>query len=74
LCFFQHDAVWLEQGVNIPGGAARVVGEGHGRAAEDVAIRYHAPLGQSVPEQAESIFDALAAKQGRGFAHAASIS
>jgi hypothetical protein len=74
LCFFEHDAVRFEQGVNIPGGTARVVSEGHRSAAEHVDVCYHAALRQPVAEPPEGLLDALAVEQGRMIAHAASIS
>lgn len=72
--FFEHDAVWLEQGVNVAGSAARVVGQGHRGAAEDVDVGHHAAFSQSVTKPTEGFLDALSIEEWGGFAHAASIS
>ena len=64
----------LEQRVNIAGSTARIVGQGHRGAAEHVDVGHHAALGQPVTKLAEGLLDALAIKQRRRFAHAASIS
>jgi hypothetical protein len=73
-CFFKHDAVRLEQGVNVASSTARIVSQGHRSTAEHVDVRHHPPLGQPITETPESLFDALAIEQGRRFTHAASIS
>ena len=62
LCLVKHDTVRFEQGVNIAGGAARVVSEGHRSGAEHVDVRYHAALGQPVTQASEGLFDGLAAE------------
>jgi len=64
----------LEQRVNIAGSTARVVSQGHRSTAEHIDVGYHTAFGQPVTEPTEGLFDAFAIEQGRGFAHAASIS
>jgi hypothetical protein len=55
-------------------GPARVIGQSHRGAAKYVDIGYHAALSQPVTEPTEGLLDALTIEEGRGFAHAASIS
>ena len=76
--FFKHDAVRLEQGINITGGTARVIGQGHRGATEYVDVGHHAPLSQPVTKPAEGILDALdaeiaAAAQDAGMSYSAWI-
>lgn len=72
--FFVHDAVRLEQRVNVTGSAPGIVGEGHGRAAEHVEVRdYPAPC-QPLAEAAKCMLYASPVEQRRGVTHAASIS
>ena len=68
------DAVRLEQGVDIAGGAAGVIGQGHRGPAEYVNVGYHAALGQPVAEPPEDLLDPRAVKDRADIAHAASIS
>jgi hypothetical protein len=60
--FFMHNAMRLEQRINIPRGTARVVSQGHRSTAEHVNVRHHATLGEPVTEPTEGLFDALAAE------------
>jgi hypothetical protein len=69
-----HDAVWFEQRVHVTGNPPRVEGEGHGSAPEDVEVRDYAAPGEPFAEAPEGILDACPVEQGRGIAHAASIS
>jgi len=48
-------AVRLEQRVNVTGGPARVVGEGHRGTAEYVKIGHDASPGEAVSQAPESI-------------------
>jgi len=66
--------VRLEEGIDVPGGPARVVCEGHRGAAEHVEVCHYAAPGKPVAKAAEGILDSRAVKQWRGIAHAASIS
>lgn len=72
--FIKHDAVRLEQGINIAGSTARVIGQGHRGAAEYIDVGHHTALSQPVTESTKGILDALTIEEGRRFAHAASIS
>jgi hypothetical protein len=72
--FFEDYAVWLEDRVDIPGGTAGVVGEGHGRAADDVDVRDDAPAGKSLAEAAEGVLDGCAVEEWVVLAHATSSS
>ncbi len=65
---------WSPPGFNIAGSTARIVGQGHRGAAEHVDVGHYAALGQPFTKPAEGLLDALAIKQRRRFAHAASIS
>jgi hypothetical protein len=66
---------WLSRAGGMrTGSPARIVGEGHRSAAEHVEIRHYAAPGQPFAQAAEGILDARPVKQGRGIAHAASIS
>jgi hypothetical protein len=66
--------VRLEDRVDIPGGAAGVVGEGHGGAADDVDVRDDAPVGKSLAEAAEGVLDGGAVEKRVGLSHATSSS
>jgi hypothetical protein len=59
-CFLVHDAMRLEQGIDVPRSPARIVGEGHRGAAEHVHVRDNASLGQPVAQMAESFFNTRA--------------
>ena len=62
LCLFKHDAMRLEQGIDVPRGTTRVIRQRHRGAAEHVDVRYHIALSQPVTEPSEGLFDALAAE------------
>ncbi len=72
--FLKDNAVGLEEGVDVTGGPARVVGKSHRGATEHVEVCDHAAPGKPVAEAAECLLDARAVEQRRGTAHAASIS
>jgi hypothetical protein len=72
--FFEDYAVGLEDGVDVAGGAAGVVGEGHGGAADDVDVRDDAPAGESLAEAAEGVLDSGAVEEWVGLGHATSSS
>ena len=69
-----HDAVRLEQRINVTGSPPGVVGKGHGGAAEYVEVRDHAASGEALAEAAESILEGRPVEQRRRITHAASIS
>jgi len=69
-----HNAVRLEQRVNVTGSPPGIVGEGHRSATEHIQVGDHAALGKPVAETAKGILDARPVEQRRGIAHAASIS
>ena len=72
--FFEDHAVGLEDGVDVAGGAAGVVGKGHGSAADDVDIGDDAPAGKSLAKAAEGVLDSGAVEKRVGLAHATSSS
>ncbi|WP_327041670.1 hypothetical protein OG400_33025 [Micromonospora ureilytica] len=68
--FVEHDAVRLEDSIDVPGRAARVVGQSHRCPAKDVDIRNHAPLSKPVAQPVEGIFDRSTVQQWVIGAHA----
>ena len=74
LSFFQHDAVRLEQGINVAGGTAGIVSQGHRCTAGHIDVRHHTAPGRPVAELPEDLLDARTVKNRAGVAYAASIS
>lgn len=52
-----HDAVRFEQGIDVAGGAARVVGEGHRGTAEHVQVCDDASPGEPLAEEPARVLD-----------------
>jgi len=72
--FFHHDAVRLEDRVDVAGRPPRVVRQSHGGATEDVHIGGQAAPGQPVTEPPEGLSKRLPVKKRIIRAHATSSS
>src|SRR5262245_60905926 len=72
--FLQHDAVGLENRVDVARSPTRVIGKRHRRTAEDVQVCHDSPAGQALAEPAEGILDGATVKERVVSAHATSSS
>jgi hypothetical protein len=73
-CFIVHDAMRLEQRINVASGPTRIVREGHRSPAEYIQVSHDATPSEPVAKAAEGILDARPVEQRRRIGHAASIS
>src|SRR5206468_3797204 len=71
---FEHDAVGLEDGIDVAGRPAGVVGECHGGAAKDVDICDDAAALETIAQPLESVLNRGPIEQRVRYGHATSSS